>query len=805
MKTFLSLFFVLIFAFQTFSQDFHTKISQLLENRDYQNAIIELNSLKKSDKKLIENNNYDYLLARLAEKKGDFATATSNYQKVIKRKSVLMEYALWHLSQTFRSSGNLVMERVYLQQLNTQFPNSLLKNAVSKRISVSYFESRDYQNAINLLSVPSPNNASPNPTTTSPISRENQVLLAKSFYLSGNSDKAKEIFTNLITTLPNATQPDDYALEAAKGLDEIEVGKENFGKNVSEISDTEHFKRAFIYYFNRDFPDARLHYKAIVEKFPNSTLIAESMYQIGRTYILELNYNEANPWFERVQNQFPETDFARDALSQSAAAFSRITKPKEAVSRYQKFIQQYPEADNLERAYLNIVDIYRDLGEANDALKWTSKAQEDFKGKLPEAIALFTQIRIRIAEKDWNNALLEIDKLLTFPDLGGVRVPSGTNKNEILFLKGTVLEESKRFDEAADVYFSIPDGRSEYYGWRATERLKNLFQNEQTKQFVVNKLASFQASSDAETDKKNAQAIYRVTNEPSLLERIKKDYEKLPNYQKVPKFKLQEFGRKQEVKDKRKDFLNSHQNLADELIFLGLYDEGTPELETALREKLTKNTNSMSDFSPDVAFTLATFFKRGDMANRSIGFLEPLWRLIPADYQIELMPREQAEILYPTPYADSLTKFGPQKQVDPRFLLSIMRQESRFRADVKSNAAARGLMQFISTTSNQLAKELGKTNFKQDELYNPPTAILFGSQYLSNLFKLFPNQPQAVSASYNGGENNMTRWLARSKSDLPDKYVPEILFSQSKDYVYKVLANYRVYQMLYDENLRGIK
>jgi soluble lytic murein transglycosylase len=132
-----------------------------------------------------------------------------------------------------------------------------------------------------------------------------------------------------------------------------------------------------------------------------------------------------------------------------------------------------------------------------------------------------------------------------------------------------------------------------------------------------------------------------------------------------------------------------------------------------------------------------------------------------------------------------------------------MRQESRFRAEVKSAAAARGLMQFISTTSEKIASELGRADFKQDELYHPPTAILFGSQYIANLFRQFPNQPQAVSASYNGGEDNVARWLARSKSDNPDRYVPEIVFSQSKDYVYRVMANYRVYQTLYDERLRA--
>jgi soluble lytic murein transglycosylase len=247
-------------------------------------------------------------------------------------------------------------------------------------------------------------------------------------------------------------------------------------------------------------------------------------------------------------------------------------------------------------------------------------------------------------------------------------------------------------------------------------------------------------------------------------------------------------------------------------LFLGLYDEAAPELETAQKSEdgsqKTEDTTSKSqkpktEDRTGFNYTLAVLYKRGDMANRAVAFIEPLWKNMPADYQIELIPREQAELLYPAPYTDALLRSAPERNLDPRFLLAIMRQESRYRADVKSYAAARGLMQFISTTSERIAAELGRTNFRQDELYHPPTAILFGSQYIANLFRQFPNQPQAVAASYNGGEDNVARWLARSKSDNPDRYVPEIAFSQSKDYVYKVLANYRVYQTLYDDKLKA--
>ena len=46
------------------------------------------------------------------------------------------------------------------------------------------------------------------------------------------------------------------------------------------------------------------------------------------------------------------------------------------------------------------------------------------------------------------------------------------------------------------------------------------------------------------------------------------------------------------------------------------------------------------------------------MAHRAVGFIEPLWRKIPADYEIELIPRDQLELLYPAPYTDSLLKFA---------------------------------------------------------------------------------------------------------------------------------------------------
>jgi soluble lytic murein transglycosylase len=314
-----------------------------------------------------------------------------------------------------------------------------------------------------------------------------------------------------------------------------------------------------------------------------------------------------------------------------------------------------------------------------------------------------------------------------------------------------------------------------------------------------------------------AQNVLRLVTDAALrdetLELVLRAYEALSNY-KLPSFTPLPLGRQQIVNNRSqgRGMEPSHRELADELFFLGLFDEGVPEFsagrfeseagptsEVRVNAKTEKSSTPPSQ--PDLEYTLATYSLRGGLANRAVRFGEPVWKKIPADYVLELAPRQLIDLLYPVPFRESLLTHAPQKGVDPRFVLAIARQESRFQPDAKSVAAARGLMQFIAETSNATANELGRNGFTQDNLYNPDTAILFGSQYLANLFKQFPAQPQAVAASYNGGPENVARWITRSRSTDADRYVPEIGFSQTKDYVFQVLSNFWIYQQLYDEKL----
>ena len=774
--------------------------------------------MRGSDPNLFAANNYDYLLGRLSEQSGDAAVSSSSYQSVVARKSLLSQYALWHLAQMARSTGDLVLERERLRQLKGFAPSSLLREAALMRLGQSFFESGDYTSSITALRPLSD-------SKTTATAREALALMGEAYLKAAKQQEAREVFTRLVMQMPDASRPDDLALAAVRGLDALDSPGAS-GTKPPQLSEAEYLLRASIYQFNRDFDNARLHYLAVAEQNPRNPLVANALYQVGRGLYLQARYDEALKYFQKVADEFPDSSSARDSLAYIGSTYTRLKRTDQAVSAYKRFIESFPDAPNPERPYLNIIDALHEAGRYKEALDWVQQTRTRFKDLVGAALALFAQTRIHAAQGFWQAVIADTNELQKFPDLGGTRVPGGTSQSEVRFMRGYAFEQVGNFSQAVEAYLAIPDGRNEYYGQRATQRLRALAVDAKTRSLIQDQTASIRAATakaiergEWDDARRLAEVALRLTADSAsrdeLLQILRRAYDSLPAY-RLPAFKSLSLGRQEVISNAPEETSEdpTHTRIADELFFLGLFDEGAPELAAAQLKSTTTNAEKQTRpaaptkelaqaASPsDFDYTLALYFLRGGLANRAVRFAEQAWKPIPGDYVLDLAPHALVELSYPAPYREPLLKHAPSRGVDPRFVLSIARQESRFQSDAKSVSAARGLMQFISATANEVAGQLARRDFPQDDLYNADTAILFGSQYLSTLFKQFPGQPQAVAASYNGGPENVARWIARSRSDEPDRYVAEIGFSQTKDYVFKVMTNFWVYQQLYDAQLQ---
>jgi soluble lytic murein transglycosylase len=156
---------------------------------------------------------------------------------------------------------------------------------------------------------------------------------------------------------------------------------------------------------------------------------------------------------------------------------------------------------------------------------------------------------------------------------------------------------------------------------------------------------------------------------------------------------------------------------------------------------------------------------------------------------------------FPVPYRSELLRHARPRDIDPRFVLAIMKQESSFRPGAKSPAAARGLLQLVFDTAIRYSKQTGYAALKPDDLYDPATNIAIGSLYIAELKREFGGMYEAIAASYNGGEDNALRWLERTRPKEAAIFASEVGFAETKNYVYKVMSNYRVYRELYNEDL----
>lgn len=517
----------------------HERIRSAMEKSDYANAVTELQSLKTSDQTAFSLNNYDYLLARLSERLGNLSAAAANYQRVAARNSLLSQYALWHLAELARATGDLTLEREKLRQLIATAPASLLRDGAVARLGESFFESKDYESAIQTLRPRAASNGNAS-------AREALALIGQAYLRSGQKDAAREAFNNLVTQLPNPSQPDDFALAGVRGLDLLDSGSEEaLTKSAPQLAEGEHLRRANIYNFNRDFAGARRHYQAIVERYGQSASVPEAIYMIGRGFYQEGNYAEALNYFQQVTTKFPDSSNARDALGFSATAYSRLKRFDEAVNAYKGVIERYSGGSNPERSYLNIVDTLRDAGRDAEALSWTEQTRNKFKGQIGGTLALFAQARIHLSQGEWASALADFDALRNESNLGGTNINGSTNQAEIAFIRAYILEQLGRTEDAINAYLLISDGRNEYYGGRATSRLIGFAGNEKTRASVLARLEAFRSEAQKaisnrqfEDARRAAQSALRLTEDGTiraeLMEIVRRAYSELPGYNSIP-------------------------------------------------------------------------------------------------------------------------------------------------------------------------------------------------------------------------------------------------------------------------------
>ncbi|MCS7234067.1 MAG: lytic transglycosylase domain-containing protein [Synergistetes bacterium] len=134
-----------------------------------------------------------------------------------------------------------------------------------------------------------------------------------------------------------------------------------------------------------------------------------------------------------------------------------------------------------------------------------------------------------------------------------------------------------------------------------------------------------------------------------------------------------------------------------------------------------------------------------------------------------------------------------REKVDPLLVLAVIHQESRFDPDIVSWAGAIGLMQLMPFTG----EAYGIKN--RDLLFSPEINIKYGIKHLKEFLDRYNGNLYLSLAAYNAGPGNVDRWLKDTKAKDWEEWAESIPFQETRDYVRKVMAAYRIYKELYRE------
>lgn len=158
---------------------------------------------------------------------------------------------------------------------------------------------------------------------------------------------------------------------------------------------------------------------------------------------------------------------------------------------------------------------------------------------------------------------------------------------------------------------------------------------------------------------------------------------------------------------------------------------------------------------------------------------------------------EQLLVFFPRPYDEAFQRVALETGSAPETLMAIARQESGFKADVRSAANAYGVMQLTPPTARRMVKETGiDVGPIPEALTRPDANIRLGASYFKWLVSHYRGSKSAAFAAYNSGEQTVDAWQERRNFDDPLMFIELIPYSETRTYVKNVWRNEGIFAYL---------
>jgi soluble lytic murein transglycosylase len=161
---------------------------------------------------------------------------------------------------------------------------------------------------------------------------------------------------------------------------------------------------------------------------------------------------------------------------------------------------------------------------------------------------------------------------------------------------------------------------------------------------------------------------------------------------------------------------------------------------------------------------------------------------------------------YPSPYRDTMVTTTKALGLDMAWVYGLIRQESRFVMNARSQVGASGLMQVMPATAHFVARKIGLADYRKTNVNDTDINIQIGTNYLNMVLKDLDGSQALATAAYNAGPGRPRAWRSTLTRPVEGAIFAETIpFSETRGYVKNVLSNATYYAALFEGKPQSLK
>ena len=156
--------------------------------------------------------------------------------------------------------------------------------------------------------------------------------------------------------------------------------------------------------------------------------------------------------------------------------------------------------------------------------------------------------------------------------------------------------------------------------------------------------------------------------------------------------------------------------------------------------------------------------------------------------------KQMTKILYKKEYSEYVSKYAEQYGVEENLIYALIKAESNFNPNAVSHQNAKGLMQLMYSTAQELANKC-QINLTEVNILDPDININLGTQYIATLLDKYECMEVALAA-YNAGSGNVDKWIKNGVIKADGSDIENIPYKETNTYVRKIIRDYKIYMEL---------